>query len=126
MENSNLKRRILSDIESLIATSCPKQKVPLKYQNLHIAILKKHYNAAEVSIDYHRRRVEMDIVFDDKDYDPKRVNVHVPTLHVNLLFKNLFDFLKTCVDKDNKNLAFYVNLLNAYSHDNKNAVLGIA
>ncbi|SDM37799.1 hypothetical protein [Kriegella aquimaris] len=126
MENSNLKRRILSEFESLVAVSCPKQKVPQKYKNLHVAILKNHYNAADVAIDYHRGRVEMDVILDDKDYDPKKVNLCVPTLHVNLLFKNLFDFLKTCIDKDSKSLAFYSNLLHSYSGEGKDASLRLA
>lgn len=114
MENSNLKGRILMEIESLISRSCPKRKIPKRFENLHVAILKKHYNATDVSIDYHRKRVEMDIVMDDKDYDPKKVNLHIPTLHANLLFKNLKDFLKSCIDKDNRSLAFYAGLLRSY------------
>lgn len=125
MENSNLKRRILSEIESLIAVSNPKQKVPQKYKSLHVAILKNHYNAADVVIDYHRGRVAMDIILDDKDYDPKNVNIGVPTLHVNLLFKNLIDFLKTCIDKDSKSLVFYAGLLHSYSNEHKPATLRI-
>ena len=114
MENSSLARRILVEIENLITNSCPEQKVPQNYENLHVAILKNHYNAAEVSIDYHRRRVEMDIVMDDTDYDPKKVNLCIPTLHANLWFRNLCDFLKSCIDKDRKSLAFYAGLLRSY------------
>jgi len=118
MENSNLKGRILMEMEDLIAQSCPAQKVTIDYETLHVAILKKHYNAADVSIDYHRRRVAMDIVLDDKDYDPKKVNLYMPTLHVNLWFKNLRDFLKSCIDYDNKSLAFYASLLSSYTNKN--------
>lgn len=116
MENSNLKGRILLEMENLITLSCPKQKVPQNFENLHIAILKNHYNAANVSIDYHRRRVEMEIVMDDKDYDPKKVNLFMPTLHANLWFRNLLDFLKSCIDYDNKSLAFYASLLGSYTN----------
>lgn len=118
MENSNLKGRILMEMEDLIAQSCPQQKVIPNFETLHVAILKKHYNAADVSIDYHRRRVEMNIVMDDKDYDPKTVNLYMPTLHVNLWFRNLRDFLKSCIDYDNKSLAFYASLLSSYTNKN--------
>jgi hypothetical protein len=121
MENSNLKGRILMEMEYLIAQSCPKKKASPKFETLHVAILKKHYNAADVSIDYHRRRVEMNIVMDDKDYDPKTVNLYMPTLHVNLWFRNLRDFLRSCIDNDNKSLAFYASLLR--THSNKNSPL---
>ncbi|HEA23063.1 hypothetical protein LCGC14_1058000 [marine sediment metagenome] len=114
MENSSLRTRVLMDIENLIARSCPKQKVPLKFEDLHVAIIKNHYNAADVVFDYQRRRVELDIVLDDTAYDPKKVNLSIPTLHANLWFRNLFDFLKTCIDKDTKSVAFYAGLLQSY------------
>jgi len=114
MENSNLEKRILLEIEGLILESCPKQNVLLKFEGLHVALLKKHYNAADVSIDYHRRRVQMDIVMDDQAYDPKKVNTNLPTLRANLWFRNLADFLKSCLDSDNRSLAFYASLLKSY------------
>jgi hypothetical protein len=118
MENSNLKGRILLEIENLIAQSCPKQKVTIDYESLHVAILQNHYNATEVSIDYHRKRVEMDIVMDDQNYDPKTINLYLPTLHANLWFRNLRDFLKSCIDYDNRSLAFYASLLRSYTNKN--------
>lgn len=119
MERSNLRSKILREIENLVARS-PKQKVTQRYENLHVAILKNHYNAAEVSIDYHRKRVQMDIVVDDNDYDPKKVNIYIPTLHANLLFKNLSDFLKSCIDKDSKSLAIYAGLLKSFKEKEAN------
>ena len=115
MEKLDVKGRILLELEELIALSCPKQNVSAAFETFHVKILKKHYNAADVSIDYHRRRVEMSIVMDDKDYDPKKVNLYLPTLHANLWFRNLSDFLKSCIDHDNKSLAFYARLLSSYT-----------
>jgi len=114
MENSSLHGRVLREIETLIAQNSPTQKVPQNLEKLHVALLKKHYNATDVSIDYHRRRVEMDIVMDDTVYDPKKVNLCIPTLHANLLFRNLYDFLKSCIDRDAKSIAFYAMLLRMY------------
>lgn len=114
MENSSLRGRVLMEIENLVTRSCPKQKVPQQFKNLHVAILKNHYNAADVVFDYHRRRVEMAIVMDDTAYDPKTVNFALPTLHANLWFRNLCDFLKTCIDRDSKSVAFYAGLLKSY------------
>lgn len=119
MENFNLEKRILFDIEDLISESCPTQKISPKFEHLHVALLKKHYNAADVSIDYHRRRVEMDIVMDDQEYDPKTVNTDLPTLRANLWFRNLADFLKSCLDNDNHSLAFYASLLKSYQSKDK-------
>ncbi len=116
MENSNLNGRILMEIESLISRSCANQKTPKSFQDLHVAILKKCYNAADVSIDYHRKRVIMDIVMDDTSYDPKKPNVRLPLLRANLFFKNLSDFLKSCLQKDRTSLAFYARLMRAHEH----------
>lgn len=114
MRNSNLKEEISMEIEDMISQSCADKKLTVKTKNLHIAILKKYYNATDVSIDYHRKRVAMDIVMDDTVYDPNKVNLYIPTLHANLLFKNLCDFLKSCIDRDNRSLAFYSNLLRTF------------
>ena len=116
MEYSNLKGRILLEMENLITQSCPKQKVTIDYESLHIAILQNHYNATDVSIDYHRRRVEMDILMDDQNYDPKTVNLYMPTIHANFWFRNLRDFLKSCIDYYSRSLAFYASLLRSYSN----------
>ncbi len=124
MENSGLKRRVISEIKNLISNSCSKNKQSQKFQNLHVALLKKHYNAAEVSIDYHRKRVIMDIVMDDSCYDPKKMNDSLPVLRANLLFGNLKDFLYSSLDKDHMSIAFYAKLLKRYK--NRNTKLSMA
>lgn len=114
MENSNLTGRILMEMEDLIAKSCPQQRVDQQFESLHVDLIKKYYNAAEVSIDYHRKRVEMDLVVNDRDYDPKTVNLYLPTLHMNLRYRNLRDFLKSCIDSDTKSIAFYACLIRKF------------
>ena len=119
MENSILKRKITREIEHLISESCANQKSIKTFNTLHIAILKKYYNAATVSIDYHRKRVKMDIIMDDSDYDPQKVNTYIPTLYTNLLFKNLKNFLKSCIEKDDKSIGFYAQLLRSFTQKGK-------
>ena len=99
------------ELENLVSRSCNKGEVTEQSQQLHEMLLKKHYNAVGVQIDYHRRRVEMDIVMDDTAYDPKKVNTDMPTIHANFFFKNLKDFLLSGVNSDSKSLAFYCRLL---------------
>jgi hypothetical protein len=115
MENSTLRIRIKTEIENLISKSCANQQSTKKYETLHVALLKKYYNAADVSIDYHRKRVAMDIVIDDKYYHPTKVNTRIPTLHANLLFKNLKDFLRSCIEMDTKSLGFYAGLIRTFA-----------
>lgn len=119
MEKLNTKGSILMETESLISRSCAGGKMTKNFQMLHQQIVKKHYNAAEVSIDYHRKRVAMDIVMNDSDFNPKKANLNLPVLHANLLFKNICDFLKSCLDKDRKSIAFYASLLQAYRQTSK-------
>ncbi len=111
------------EIENLISRSCSSRTITKKFEDLHIAIIKKYYNAVEVSIDYPRKRVEMDIIMDDNDYDPKTVNTNLPTLRLNLLFKNLKEYLKSCLEKDNKSIAFYAGLIK--SHTQQDVLLTI-
>ncbi len=118
MKNSNLKGRILQEMNTLIVKSCLGQKITLNDENLHIAILRNHYNAADVAIDYHRRRVEMDLVLDDRNYDPKMINLEMATLRANLWFRNLRDFLKSCLDKDTRSIAYYATLIRTYTNKN--------
>ena len=115
MRKSELRGRILEQIDRLIAQSCVPGHLSAAFQNLHELIIKKHYNAAEVSIDYHRQRVKMEIVLDDAAYDPKSINLVLPTIPANFYFKNLCDFLKSCVRDDQKSLAFYSGLLNSFT-----------
>ncbi|MEA1787577.1 hypothetical protein U1E44_15855 [Arenibacter sp. GZD96] len=117
MENSNLNGRILMELESLISRSCTNQKRPKFVQELHVALLKKCYNAADVTIDYHRKRVVMDIVMDDHCYDPKKVNLSLPLLRANLFYRSLADFLKSCILKDRKSLAFYAQLIQSFKNE---------
>ncbi|GMN10357.1 hypothetical protein MTsPCn9_31770 [Croceitalea sp. MTPC9] len=116
MENSRLGTRILMETERLILDSCSKSVISKKSKELHSAILKKYYNAADVIIDYHRRRVNMDVVICDKEYDPKKVNLVITTLPVNLSFKDICLLLKSCLEKDVKSLAFYARLLRDYAN----------
>ena len=103
------------ELESLISRSCAKSKMTKNFQSLHRAVIKNHYNATDVSIDYHRKRIAMDIVMNEKDYDPQKINLKLPTLYTNLFFTNLCEFLKSCIDSDNRSLAFYAGLLKSYT-----------
>ncbi|ADV49145.1 hypothetical protein I2486_09240 [Cellulophaga sp. E16_2] len=115
MVNSSLKRRIISELENLISQSCPNRKIEKKHNDLHIALLKKHYNASEVAIDYYRRRITLNVVIDDTVYDPKKINTYLPTFRADLHFVSLKYFLKDCLEKDTRSIAFYASLLRTYA-----------
>src|SRR6056297_1963383 len=115
MKKSKLNERIIMELERLISQSCAERRRTGKFTQLHIALLKKYYNAADVSIDYHRHRIKMDVVTDDSIYDPKKVNTHLPILYTNLLFDNLKNFLSSCIDRDERSIGFYSQLLTSFT-----------
>lgn len=114
MEKSKLREKVLVELEKLISQSCKNPTDSKKYQQLHVALLKKYYNATHVSIDYHRHRIKMEIIQDESVYDSTKVNTYLPNFYTNLLFKSLSRFLTSCVEKDAKSIGFYVQLLNSF------------
>lgn len=115
MGNSRLTTRILMEMENLITKSSARENITSRFQDLHRSILRKHYNAADVEIDYHNHRIKMDVVLDDQEYDPKTINMVVSTMPVNIFYKDLCAFLKSCLAKDVKSLAFYAGLLKQHT-----------
>jgi len=122
MENLNVKSRILMEMERLIVRSSTKGKMTKKIQFFHEAIIKKHYNASDITIDYHRHRIKMNAVMDESGYDPKTINMDLALLPMNLFFKNLQDFLKSCLEQDSESIAFYAKLLKDVSHKERTQV----
>ncbi|APQ17618.1 hypothetical protein [Maribacter hydrothermalis] len=114
MKKVKIKERVLVELEKLISLSCTNFNSSKKYEQLHIALLKKYYNATNVTIDYHRHRIKMEVIQDDSLYDPKTVNTYLPTFYTNLLFNNLYKFLTSCIEKDNKSIGFYSKLLSSF------------
>ncbi len=123
MEKSKLRDRVLVELEKLISTSCKNPTGSKKYEQLHIALLKKYYKATNVYIDYHRHRIQMEVIQDESLYDSKGVNTYLPTIYTNLLFISLRDFLTACIEKDNKSIGFYAQLLNSFSKTKNNMEL---
>lgn len=114
MEKSGLGVRIMMEIESLISRSCILGDMTSEFQELHKKIIKRHYNALDATIDYHRRRVCLYVDQSDAGPGIEICEEHGP-LYVNLRFTNLQEFLFSCLDQDTKSLAFYIRLLRSYS-----------
>ena len=90
MKHSRLTTRILMEIEKLIDRSLSNTGEPREdLHEFHFALLKKHYNAACVNIDYNRHRIKMDVIVNDDEYDPNEVNLVLTTTPVNIFYENL-------------------------------------
>lgn len=124
MVRSRLTTRILFEIETLILESFSANGEPIQaHEELYFALLKKHYNAASVNIDYDRHRITMDVIVNDDEYHANQVNLVLTTTPVNLFYDNLSDFLLSCLDTDIKSLAFYSRLIQLYA--NKNVAIAV-
>jgi len=110
-----LRERVLVELEKIISLSCKNPNGSRKYEQLHVALLKKYHNA---TIDYHRHRIKMEVIQDDSLYDPKTINTYLTIIYTNLLFNSLCKFLNSCVKKDNKSIGFYSHLLNSFRKSN--------
>ncbi|WP_188669509.1 hypothetical protein [Croceivirga lutea] len=119
MENSRLGTRILMEMEKLIDDSMDQNGFPLEnYQEFHKQLLKNHYRAACITIDYNRHRIKMDVIINEEDYNPSKLNMVLSTVPVNIFFENLRVFLKSTMETDVKSLAFYARLLQTYTQNN--------
>lgn len=123
MERSRMESKLLQELENAISESCKSTRTTQKQEELHKALLKKYYNATDVAIDYHRHRIQMNIVMDDGLYSPKKVNTNLPLMPTNLIYDNLKSFLKSCIDTDKKHLGFYAQLLRAFTTEERVKVL---
>ncbi len=119
MKKLELRMKLVTQIYNLISSTCS-QRINNDARALHIAIIKKHYNAIDVTIDYYRKRIVMDIVMDDIDYSPDTINTHIPTFKANFYYLDLQNFLKSCIAKDDKSIAFYACLLQEAKQKTKN------
>jgi hypothetical protein len=115
MEDTKIGTKLFSQLEDAITRSCKSSKTIKKFEPLHQALLKKYYNATDVSIDYHRHRIKMNIVMDDSLYSSGTVNTHLPLLPTNISYDNLMLFLISRIEMDKKNLGFYAQVLKAFN-----------
>lgn len=114
MKSKMIENRILSDLEELISESCNHRESNTRFEDLHRDLLRNHYNAADVDIDYHRKRIKMLVLTDESGYRPGGVNLNLPVVYVNLLFGNLREFLTGCLRRDRRSLSFYAQLLRGF------------
>ncbi len=123
MENSGLKSRVFKEVQNLVSSSCYSLETSKKHQILHEMIVKKHYNAVDITIDYHRNRILMDLVVDDSSYDPENLTFSTPLMRTNMYYDNLKGFLLSCLETDNASIAFYANLLKTFRNSKKKEVI---
>lgn len=96
---------ILNEVNNLITYSCRNNMIrSTSFHTMYRAIIKKHFNAFDVTIREEGMEIDMKIRATDNEY-------------VNVSFKcpNLENFLKSCIENDRSSLSFYQNMLTYYN-----------
>lgn len=109
------KNNVVEDLKLLIDISCVDGEDITMFELFHKMLIRISYKAANISIDYHRKRVYMNVVSEDKYYDLETLNhPFASTMSVNLVYKDLNDFLKTCIVEDEDSLNYYPTLISRF------------
>lgn len=104
---SYLPDTIISEMVHLIDYSCNNESVYTeKFRTLHQAIIKKYFgnSVSEVYLDSFNKTVNL--TFESEEGKPSALNYE---------FENLEDFLKSCLEKDQRSLSFYQHMLTFYN-----------
>lgn len=112
MENNLNKKNILQEMKHLLRYSCKESAIENNYfESLHVAILKKHFNAGDVKIDYVSRTIHLSMCVDENPGFFGRKSF----VDVEMKFRNIYEFLEDCLEDDNRDLSFYKNILSFYN-----------
>jgi len=102
------KKNVLRDLKLLIDISCLKGENIRTFELFHKMLIRIYYKAADVTIDYDRKRIYMGVITEDIYYDLDKLNPQFePTMSVNMTYKNLNTFLKKCILQDADSLNYY-------------------
>jgi len=105
MKTSYQTGTILNEMENLIAYSCQSSDISTeKFDTFHSALIKKHFGALEANINRETKTLELKVAVRENNY-----------AHINITYKSLENFLKSCLEDDLGSLAFYQNMLTFYN-----------
>lgn len=103
---------VVKDLKLLIDISCVEGEDVSMFELFHKMLIRLSYKAVDISIDYDRQRVYMNVISDDKYYDLGTLNHPLAqTMSVNLVYKDLNAFLKSCIIEDINSLNYYYPIL---------------
>ncbi len=102
------KNDVVKDLKLLIDISCVEGEDITMFELFHKVLIRISYKAADISIDYERKRVYMNVIAEDKYYDLETLNhPFAPMMSVNLVYEDLNTFLKSCIIEDVDSLNYY-------------------
>ena len=101
---STIKNSLAGEVSSVKKTS----------DKLYCYILKKHFKAENVVIDYNRKIAFLQYSYSNHQVTDDKIlvaNTRIAEVHYN----NLRDLLLTCIQKNRRNISFY-NQVRGYNH----------
>lgn len=97
--------QLIDEIKNLITYSVHNRDMEnSNFTTLHRAIIKKYFEAKNVTINYEEHSVDMKLPVGEKKYTS-----------ITFECQDIERFLKSCLKKDEKSLFFYQNLLTQYN-----------
>ncbi len=110
----NSKIEVLWNLDNLISTSCKSKEAYLEFSEFHIALIKMGFCACDIVLDYERNRIQMNLTLDQSDEITKgKIESLMP---MNMGFKNLATFLRSCIIDDETKMLYYATLIVKYSN----------
>ncbi|WP_394747044.1 hypothetical protein [Spongiimicrobium salis] len=110
------KEKTIARLKALIAKSA-KEVFKISFNDFHIALVKRYYNAVDVHWDYTDKKVSMYVIVNEDEYDPSTINVNMEVMPVVVSYSNLETYLGSCILKDNKSVLHYLKLLFQYGEN---------
>tara|TARA_B100000929_G_C15339001_1_gene363464 strand:+ start:356 stop:685 length:330 start_codon:yes stop_codon:yes gene_type:complete len=103
--NSTTTPQIIDELKSLITYSIiNRSEQDSNFQLMHRAIIKKYFDAKNVTINYDEQTVDLQLPVGQKKYTK-----------ITFECKDLERFLKSCLKKDEKSMFFYQDVLSHYN-----------
>ncbi|WP_394747045.1 hypothetical protein [Spongiimicrobium salis] len=109
----SLEAEVIAELKALISYSCSMNE-RIKFQDFHVHLIKYCFKAVDVRIDYQAHRVHMNIIADDKEYSPQKVNTVLTLIPANFYYLSLADFLKASIITTGHYLLPYATLISKF------------
>ncbi len=105
------KNIILADLKLFIDVSCEDCERQHLFNDFHNMLIRMHFKATKVLIDYKAKIVYMDILAEHEFYDAEVNNEFAATMSTQLEFEEFRTFLNSCIIKDAEILIQYYPFL---------------
>lgn len=114
---------MVSDLKLLIDISCENVEEQICYSEFHSTLIRMAYKATDVKINYHRKRIYMNVLSEDESFDLVSINYFAAAMSANLSYSSLDELLKSCFLVGDEVLKHYYPFLVADFNKRKTKVL---